>query len=99
MRPCPEPPPGARRGVQATATSVPTPGRRHAPFADRAPADDRMPRPVEPHPITPAALTPKLDQAIALAGGRAPCLACIHGCRPPRSGRTWLQRHHIPPIG
>lgn len=50
----------------------------------RALADYAMPRPDEPHPITPAALTRKLNQAVAMAApGGAPCLAYVHSYRPP----------------
>ena len=42
-----------------------------------------MPRPDEPHPIAPAALTRKVNQAVALAGDGAPCLAYVHSYRPP----------------
>ncbi|MGH2562109.1 MAG: hypothetical protein ACRDJH_23870 [Thermomicrobiales bacterium] len=41
-----------------------------------------MPRPDEPHPITPEALTRKVNQAVALAGDGAPCLAYAHSYRP-----------------
>jgi len=45
-------------------------------------ADYGMPRPDEPHPITPEALTRKLDQAVALAGDGGACQAYIHSYRP-----------------
>lgn len=46
-------------------------------------ADYGMPRPDEPHPIAMAALTRKLDQAVAQAGVGAPCGAYVHSYRPP----------------
>lgn len=48
----------------------------------RALGDYGMPRPDQPHPITMAALTRKLAQAVALAGTGAPCQAYLHSYRP-----------------
>lgn len=44
--------------------------------------DFHMPAPAESHPITPDALTRKLNQAVALAGAGAPCQAYVHSYRP-----------------
>ncbi len=44
--------------------------------------DFHMPAPDESHPITPEALTRKLNQAVALAGAGAPCQAYVHSYRP-----------------
>jgi hypothetical protein len=40
-----------------------------------------MPRPDEPHPITPEALTRKINQAAA-SGRAESCLAYVHSYRP-----------------
>lgn len=61
-----------------TALDLPAPANEHR----RTLADYGMPRPDEPHPITMAALTRKLDQAVALAGAGAPCQAYLHSYRP-----------------
>ncbi len=61
-----------------TALDLPAPPDEHR----RDLADYGMPRPDEPHPITMAALTRKLDQAVALAGDGAPCQAYLHSYRP-----------------
>ena len=45
--------------------------------------DYGMPRPDEPHPIAMAALTRKLDRAVASADDGAPCQAYLHSYRPP----------------
>ena len=45
-------------------------------------ADFGMPRPDEPHPIVPAALTRKMNQAVAMAGRDGSCLAYVHSYRP-----------------
>jgi len=45
-------------------------------------ADFGMPRPDEPHPILPAALTRKMNQAVAMAGRDGSCLAYVHSYRP-----------------
>lgn len=52
-------------------------------------ADWGMPRPDEPHPITVAGLTRKLDQAVAQADG-APVLAYLHSYRPAAEFRAVL---------
>lgn len=61
-----------------TVLDLPSPADDHR----RRLADYGMPAPSEPHPITPEALTRKQNQAIAMAGGRAPCLAYVHSYRP-----------------
>lgn len=91
----------ALRAVTAVL-DLPPPAGEHR----RQLADYGMPRPDEPHPITPEALTRKLDQAVALAGGRLPCLAYLHGYRPAdefarvleaaqasAAGGCWVQRY------
>lgn len=65
------------RAVQS-CLDLPTPADEHR----QSLADYGMPRPDEPHPITMAALTRKLDQAVALAGDAAPCQAYLHSYRP-----------------
>jgi hypothetical protein len=65
------------RAVQS-ALDLPPPATEHR----RALADYGMPRPDEPHPITPDALTRKVNRAIRQAGS-ASCLAYVHGYRPP----------------
>jgi hypothetical protein len=65
------------RAVQATL-DLPAPPDEHR----RSLADYGMPRPDEPHPITPDALTRKVNQAIRQSG-TASCLAYVHGYRPP----------------
>ena len=48
----------------------------------------------EPHPITPEALTRKVNQAISMAsagGHGADCLAYVHSYRPPEEFRRVLQ--------
>jgi hypothetical protein len=55
-------------------------------------ADYRMPRPDEPHAITMACLTRKIDQAVALArDSGAPCLAYVHSYRPAAEFRSVLE--------
>jgi hypothetical protein len=49
-----------------------------------------MPRPDEPHPITPEALTRKVNQAIKAAGTET-CLAYVHSYRPPDEFRRVLE--------
>jgi hypothetical protein len=65
------------RAVTA-ALDLPTPDAEH----HRTLADYGMPRPDEPHAITMAALTRKLNQAVAMAGDGAPCQAYVHSYRP-----------------
>jgi hypothetical protein len=91
------------RAVQ-TILDLPPPPTEHR----RALADYGMPRPDEPHPIEMAALTRKVNQAVAMAGPRAEgrCLAYVHAYRPPAElGRVleaalasdapgcWVQRY------
>ncbi|MGH2533016.1 MAG: hypothetical protein ACRDJW_12025 [Thermomicrobiales bacterium] len=61
-----------------TALDLPAPAAEHR----QTLANYGMPRPDEPHPITPEALTRKVNQAVALAGEGAPCLAYAHSYRP-----------------
>ena len=85
-----------------TALDLPAPANEHR----RDLAEYGMPRPDEFHPITPEALTRKLDQAVALAGEAAPCQAYLHGYRPAaefaqhlqaaaasRATGVWVQRY------
>lgn len=65
------------RAVTA-ALDLPAPGNARSLRLD----DFHMPTPTEPHPITPDALTRKLNQAVALAGNGAPCQAYVHSYRP-----------------
>ena len=77
------------RAVQA-ALDLPPPSDEHR----MSLADYGMPRPDEPHPITPAALTRKVNQAVRLAaaGGHADnCLAYVHSYRPPAEFRRVLE--------
>lgn len=69
---------GAVLRAVVAALDLPTPANEHR----RALADYGMPHPDESHPITMAALTRKLDQAVALAGDGAPCQAYLHSYRP-----------------
>jgi hypothetical protein len=62
-----------------TALDLPAPINEHRQWL----RDYGMPRPDEPHPIAPEALTRKMNQAVALAGDGAPCYAYVHGYRPP----------------
>jgi hypothetical protein len=64
------------RAVQTALDLSPPPGEHR-----RALADYRMPRPEEPHPVTPGVLTRKIDQAIHQAGSPR-CLAYVHSYRP-----------------
>ena len=68
---------GVLRAVQA-ALDLPPPSGEHR----RALADCGMPRPDEPHPIAPEALTRKVNQAIRMAGVNGGCLAYVHSYRP-----------------
>ncbi len=70
---------GAVLHAIVAALDLPAPSDEHR----RALRDYGMPRPDEPHPITMAILTRKLDQAVASAGDGAPCQAYIHSYRPP----------------
>ncbi len=70
---------GAVLAAVTAALDLPTPASEHR----RTLADYGMPRPDEPHPITMAALTRKLDQAVAQAGAGGPCGAYVHSYRPP----------------
>ncbi len=54
-------------------------------------ADYGMPHPTQPHPITMAALTRKLNQAAAQAGTGAPCQAYLHSYRPAAEFAAVLQ--------
>ena len=65
-------------GAVQAALDMPTPPDEHR----RTLADYGMPRPDEPHPIAPAALTRKLQQAIGMAGADTACLAYVHSYRP-----------------
>jgi hypothetical protein len=65
-------------GAVKAALDLPTPATEHR----KNLSDYGMPHPDEPHPITPAALTRKMNQAVALAGDGAPCFASVHAYRP-----------------
>ena len=65
------------RAVQ-TMLDLPPPPDEHR----QSLAEYGMPRPDEPHPITPDALTRKMNQAIRQSGSPN-CLAYVHGYRPP----------------
>jgi hypothetical protein len=69
---------GAVLGAVAAALDLPAPGGARTLRLD----DFHMPAPAESHPITPAALTRKLNQAVALAGNGASCQAYVHSYRP-----------------
>lgn len=69
---------GAVLGAVTTALDLPAPGSNRSLRLD----DFHMPAPTESHPITPAALTRKLNQAVALAGTGASCQAYVHSYRP-----------------
>ena len=73
------------RAVQA-ALDLPPPASEHR----QTLADYGMPRPDEPHPITPQALTRKVNQAIQQAGS-PDCLAYVHSYRPADEFRRVLQ--------
>lgn len=77
------------RAVQA-ALDLPPPPDEHR----RSLAEYDMPRPDEPHPITPQALTRKLNQAVRLAeagGAAGRCLAYVHSYRPAAEFRRVLE--------
>ena len=77
------------RAVQAALDLPPPPGEHRQSLADYD-----MPRPDEPHAITPEALTRKVNQAVRLAaaGGHAEsCLAYVHSYRPAAEFRRVLE--------
>lgn len=70
--------PNAVLKAVTSVLDLPAPANEHR----QTIADYGMPRPDEPHPITMEALTRKVDQAVAMTAGRAPCLAYVHSYRP-----------------
>jgi hypothetical protein len=77
------------QAVQAVL-DLPPPAAEHRRF----PPEDDMPRPDEPHPIIPEALTRKVNQAVRLAeagGAAGRCLAYVHSYRPPGEFRRVLK--------
>lgn len=73
------------RAVQAALDLPPPPGEHR-----RSLAEYDMPRPDESHPVTPEALTRKVNQAIGQAGTQT-CLAYVHSYRPPEEFRRVLE--------
>jgi hypothetical protein len=65
-------------GAVQTVLDLPPPPDEHR----RTLAEYGMPRPDEPHPVAPAALTRKINEAVHLAGSEMACLAYVHGYRP-----------------
>ena len=65
-------------GAVQAALDLPPPPNEHR----RTLADYGMPRPDEPHPFTPEALTRKINQAIRMSGQTDACIAYVHSYRP-----------------
>jgi hypothetical protein len=77
------------RAVQTVLDVPPPPGEHRRTLADYG-----MPRPDEPHPITPEALTRKINQAVGMAdaaGNARSCLAYVHSYRPAAEFRRVLE--------